>query len=322
MRITESQLRRIIREEIINETYQSFLDRAGNMKLSADFNDPTFEKSPSSRKTSRDLKRIWGEEADHDFMDSVVKIHWISNRRAGERESAIRAIKKFLSVSGKNEISTSGYLPDNDEFKSKWGGYGVIVKGRVTFAANDMNQIISGYALKLPDKVAQKYKSSGIPKRPTVFNVSDSFTLGKDYILDAESFDPSSSERGNEFIVGNWRPVAIIIPCADPQGFPDSMVTRTRRLMEIEKLVRQRKITMDQFTHIVVSNNIEETLRRSLDGVPLEKLLKSIGYFNDEDFRGRAWGFYIYKEIKDSFDPSKGFRELGLPVVDCNLNPI
>jgi hypothetical protein len=312
----------MVREELLDETYQGFVDRAGNMKLSANFKDPTFEKSPFSKKTARDLKRIWSEEADHGFMDSVVKIHWISSRRASTHRSAIQAIKKFLSVSGKNEISTSGYLPDSREFRSTWGDYGVIVKGRTTFAANHMDQIFSGYASKLPDNVVQKYQSSGVPKRPTVFNTSGAFSIGKDYILDAASFGPSTAELGNEFIVGNWRPVAIVMPRSDPQDFPESMVARTRQLMEIEKLVRQRKITTDQFTYVVISKDIDETLRHALDGVEGEKLLAVGGEFSATDPRGRPWGWYLYQEIKESFDPAKGFDKLGLPVVGYDLKPI
>ena len=320
MRITEGQLRRIIREELLDETYQSFVDRAGNMKLSANFKDPTFEKSPVSKKTARNLKSIWGAEADHGFMDSIVKIHWVSNQRASTHRSALQAIKKFLSVSGKNEISTSGYLPDSSEFRSRWGGYGVIVKGRTTYAANHMDQIFSGYASKLSDKVMQKYQSSGVPKRPTIFNPFDSFVRGKDYILDAESFDPSAAVHGNEFIVANWKPVAIVMPRADIQDFPDEMIERTRKLMEIEKLVRQRKITTDQFTYVVISNDIDETLRQALDGVEGAKL--HAREFSSKDSRGRPWGWYMYEEIKDSLDPTKGFDKLNLPVVGYDLKPI
>ena len=319
IRITEGRLRRIIRE-LLDETYQSFVDRAGNMKLSANFKDPTFEKSPSSKKTARDLKRIWGEEADHGFMNSIIKIHWISNQRASTHRSALQAIKKFLSVSGKNEISTSGYLPDSREFRSSWGGYGIVVKGRTTYAANHMDQIFSGYASKLSDKVVQKYQSSGVPKRPTIFNPFDSFVRGKDYILDAESFDPSAAVYGNEFIVANWKPVAIVMPRADIQDFPDEMIERTRKLMEIEKLVRQRKITTDQFTYVVISKDIDETLRQALDGVEGAKL--HAREFSSEDSRGRPWGWYMYQEIKDSLDPTKGFDKFDLPVVGYDLKPI
>jgi hypothetical protein len=58
MRITEGQLRRIIREELF-ESYASFKDRAENISYSFDRTDPTFERNPEGKKTARDLKRIW-----------------------------------------------------------------------------------------------------------------------------------------------------------------------------------------------------------------------------------------------------------------------
>ena len=79
MRITESQLRRIIREELLDETLQGFRDRTSNIEYSGNFYDPTFEADPTSKKLARDVKRAWNEEADHSFMDSIIKIHWFAS---------------------------------------------------------------------------------------------------------------------------------------------------------------------------------------------------------------------------------------------------
>jgi hypothetical protein len=222
MRITEGQLRRIIREELL-ESYPGFKDRAGNIQYKSDFEDPTFERDPDAKRTARLVKRIWQEEADHSFMDSLVKIHWIDGRKVKSIKEVIGKVEKFLTLPGKNEISTAAYLPDSGRFLSPmWGGTGVIVKGRTTFAANGMDFVRSGFTGMLPSEVLDKYKATGTSKRPTDFNPLGELNPGADYILDRESFDPSKSEAGNELIVDHWKPVAIIT-VREPLGVSENI---------------------------------------------------------------------------------------------------
>ena len=196
MRITESKLRRIIREALLEESYQGFIDRTRNLSYSVDFKqNPTFEEKPIEKEMARTVKRIWNEEADHAFMDSIVKIHWI---RAFNDRTAVAKIRDFLSISRRNDLATTGYLPDSDEFVADWGLYGVVVKGRTTFAANNMETIASGYGKRIPDDVRQKYASSGVPKRPTMFReiekILGPMSKADDYILDRESFDTEGQQ--------------------------------------------------------------------------------------------------------------------------------
>lgn len=208
-------LRKLIREAIIAEDLEGFLSRTQGFdyigSTDSPTDDPTFEKehpiTKDQKQMARKIKSIWNEEADHQFMDSVIKIHFFKPFAWKDTFPA------FMNMSRKNEISTLGYLPSTKKFDSHWGPFGVIVKGRTTLAANSMNAILSGYTGQLPGEVSSKYKSSGVPKRPTFFSSNPRFEFdysAHDYILDASSFK-EELQGYNEFIVKHWKPVGVII---------------------------------------------------------------------------------------------------------------
>lgn len=195
-------IRHLVRE-ILLEDLAGFVKRTQGIQYSSDSADPTFEKHKQSKLQAREVKRIWRAEADHEFMRSLIKIHWIEDKGNRNTFDPVKLLDFFL-LSGKNEIATQAWLPDSTIIHSEWGKIGVIVQGTVTLAANDMNEIYSGYFDRLPIGLHQKYRSSGVPRRSTYFNDRNSF------VLDRKSFDSTSSEI-NEFIVDNWRPTGVII---------------------------------------------------------------------------------------------------------------
>lgn len=203
MRITERQLRRIIREEL-NEDLAGFRKRTDSIRYGAGGSewdpDTTFINEPENRVLAKDVKRVWAAEADHDFMRSLTKVHWI----VYPEQSAT-----FMGISGKNEISAKGYLP-GAKLDKPLGGVGFIVQGRVTLAANSQDTIYSGMSGRLPPETHKHFVGSGTPKRARNFN---SWISG-DYILDRQSFRPT---QHNELIVDNWKVVAIVIDV--PQVF-------------------------------------------------------------------------------------------------------
>lgn len=215
MRITEAQLRKLIREELLNDGLPGFMDRTAGQDFSSPKWDPTFELEPakpesSPKKRARSVKQAWNIEADHKFIDSLTKVHWFKDSEWRE------SFPMLMTISGKNEISTMGYLPGS-RLKCDWGTMGVIVRGRTTLAANSMNAILSGFSGDIPDEVRKKYRSSGIPKRPTFFSSrpQGDFDFGsRDYILDRESFD-ESMQGDNELIIGNWRPIGAVLQGKD-----------------------------------------------------------------------------------------------------------
>jgi hypothetical protein len=204
-------LRRLIREAVIAEDFEGFVRKTQGLDYEGSIEDPTFdqdrEKADPQRQLARAVKKMWNEEADHNFMDSVIKIHFF-------KPFAWKStFPSFMNISRKNEISTLGYFPGTKSIVSHWGPFGVIVKGRTTLAANSMNAILSGYAGNLSNDISDKYKSSGVPKRPSAFFNKPRFESdysAQDYILDAASFK-KDLEGYNEFIVKHWEPVGIIL---------------------------------------------------------------------------------------------------------------
>ena len=207
--LQEARLRRIIREDL-----QGFLDKTANIAYKGHIQDPTFDapwqKDLPNKQLARQVKQIWAAEADHDFMKRVVKVHWIKHKNMGV-ENLMGNLNRFLSMSGENEISTMGYPPNTTSFSSNWGPIGVVVQGHTTVAANRMSSLFSGFTGNISPELLDKYKSSGVPKRPTLFSgVADPSSLAGDFILDKKSFN-QSMVGGNEFIVANWKPVGIVL---------------------------------------------------------------------------------------------------------------
>ena len=198
--MSESLVRNLIRS-ILNENLAGFREKASYQEYSVDIEeDPTFEEDPKIRKKARALKTAWKEEADHTFMDSVTKIHWM-------KDVSPDKMRKFLSGGRKDEISTMGYLkPPYTNFG--WGGVGFQLQGRTTIAHNDMDQLYTGY-FSGPGQFSRrwKYRDSGVPKRPKAYRDA---IEGAGYILDEESFRPTG-QGYNEFLMDNWKPVGFVL---------------------------------------------------------------------------------------------------------------
>ena len=199
-------IRQLIKEILLNEDLQGFLNRTADINYGGEPGeiDPTFEQEPESRPLARAVKQAWKAEADHAFMDGVTKIHWLKSG-TGEK------IRALAGGSGRDEISTMGY-DSKPPYSSgpggwdAWGRYGLVIQGRTTLAANSMDDIYSGYHRNIPADVREKYKASGLRKRPMGF----SQWKAENYILDEASFD-LKMQGENEFIVANWRVVGFLM---------------------------------------------------------------------------------------------------------------
>lgn len=204
-------------KEILKEDFAGYKSKAKNIKFSHSLHDPLFLKDPDKNVLkAKQLKRIWNEEADHNFFkNEVIKIHWLSDE--GNRPLSER-LASMLQLSGKDEISAAGYL--QGPFNSIWGDVGIILDGHVTFASNDMDTVRSGYYGDVPEDLKNAYKNtSGIPKRPTE---NTSFSINN-MILDRDSFKQNSMSN-NEFIIDNWKIIGIIFTddfCADCEDIID-----------------------------------------------------------------------------------------------------
>jgi len=187
---------------ILLEDLQGFKDRTRGITYGEDGyfgkNDTTFDDDPSTRALARSIKSAWAAEADHDFMDRVIKVHWI-------KKPSLESVANLIDSNGKDEISCMGYL--RGPYETEWGNIGLRIDGRTTLAANNMDALYSGYMRSVSPSTIEKYrKTSGVPKRAKSWSPrkSDAF------ILDASTF--SSKGRGfNEFIVDNWTVTGVIL---------------------------------------------------------------------------------------------------------------
>jgi hypothetical protein len=254
-------VRNLIRE-MLNEDLAKFKEKTKEFDYMHTLDDPTFDdpyyKDRPYKTQAKYIKRAWAAEADHGFMKSLTKVHWLSGWNIGW------ALNDFLSLPRNNEIATMGYLPGEGRVTSSWGKAGVIVQGRVTLAANDMEAITSGYFKDVPQDVISKYKSSGTPRRALKFN---DLTSGE-YILDRESFKPDMS-RHNELIVDNWKPVGIVI-AYERQEFLDAIRKAPRPkegnppgpLLEYTEHVMKPNLPIyDEDMKLVDREEIEKALR-------------------------------------------------------------
>lgn len=215
-------------------------DKAGFQRGTSDVDyyteleDPTFEQHPAGKIWARRVKSIWNREADHAFFNSLTKVHWIEGWSTPDAMN--KSLTWLTSASGKDEISTTGYLPSST-LRSSWGEYGVVVKGRTTLAAEDMDVVVSGYHRDVPEDVKKKYEPSGIPKRSLKFRES----LSDLYILGAEDFSTGTNWATNELIVDNWKPVAIVVP----DFFMSILQKATKKSKLRQKLTEPERITVD-----------------------------------------------------------------------------
>jgi hypothetical protein len=169
------------------------------------------------------VKKAWTKNADHAFMKTLTKVHWFEHSTGLSTR-----LKWFLDNQGKDEVTTSAYLP-GQELKSTWGDVGVILDGRVTLAANDMDTILSGYASEYPPSALEKYKSSGVPKRAGVFGIAHA--RASDYVLDSSSFKQTNLFSDNEFIVDNWKVKALVLG----ENYKDTDPDYLQRVLDLAK---------------------------------------------------------------------------------------
>lgn len=214
MRITEGQLRRVVRG-IIHEDLQSFIDAAtaADINYNASPGDPLLvhPRNKGVKRQARTLKDLWRQHSDQSSFKGLTFVHWFSSEAV---------IPEFVHAGGRDELSTSISAPDRPIDFTRWGLIGIQVRGWVTFAGNNMNQMMTGYMDKVKAKDRVRYGKAGLPKRPleTIPSSWESFALEAGDL----HFDPSQT---NEAIVDNWRPVAWVVS----GGIRDFFESKRRR---------------------------------------------------------------------------------------------
>ena len=224
MRITERQLRQIIRE-----TYEGFVSRASEV----DRNDPA---------AGRKIKVIWNDEDDENFMRSVTKIHWLGRSDGGEKDLAKR-IQALINDPLRLELPAMGYL--SQPFTTGWGEIGLVIDGHVTLAANNMSTIISGYHKKA------SFSKKSFRRRPATLPVLFSV---EDFILDKGSFK-DTGVGSNEFLVSNWKITGIVLSPA----FREKLIDKSSSQFndpDIPRIVMILRAAMESGINFIVPEDL------------------------------------------------------------------
>jgi len=179
------------------------------------------------------IKRAFAKNADHTWLATLNTVHWKDPY-----------ILDQLQNSTKDELSTSMSLPGDRLLKSQFGDVGLWIKGRITLATNDQDNLFSGnerdYKPKTgldPDekdmealrKYLHRKDSSGINKLPKVSkdysrygnlkpgnDYSEKLARSIPYVLDQSTWDPDQTYSStNEALVDNWRAVGIVVGTDD-----------------------------------------------------------------------------------------------------------
>jgi len=176
------------------------------------------------------LKRSFAKNADHQWLSTLDTVHWTGG---------VEYLPALVGR-GKDELSTSMTLPgENFAPPHKMGSRGVKtglwVKGRITLAANDQDNMYTGDFVwrgmhgqmsdLSPEDQEHREKSSGINKLPSVSKdysrygqlkkgteFGEKMAKNIPYVLDQSTWDPSKQHsETNEALVDNWRPIGIIV---------------------------------------------------------------------------------------------------------------
>jgi hypothetical protein len=152
------------------------------------------------KKALRYIKNKWNERVDRSFIQSIHTIHWghLNNIEYGATK-----------LSRGSELGCNAYL--SPPYKCNWiGGLGLMINGRVTLAGNtdiQTNQWRFG-----KNEFIQRYTE-----------YAEHLCLNKMTFI-----PPNSNGRHNEFLVDNWKPIALVFD--EDKLDPEDYVTQLGRI--------------------------------------------------------------------------------------------
>ena len=242
MRITGNQLRRIIREMILNEDERRRAEMMAAVEKEIDFKKEPLEsghgitksfrfpahKSYEERRkeegravTERRLKRLWNKYADHEFFDQkLAKLHVIG-LYARTATSCLDFLDACAGKVNRDEISALGWRESKlttGWAKSEGFTFAVFIDGRVTYAA--AADLGTEWTSNATEADRQRHASSGLPKRPYYV---DNPSVADSLVLDEEDWVNriESPHRGSlqEVIVDNWRIKSLVVSSSSREGY-------------------------------------------------------------------------------------------------------
>jgi len=244
-----SLLREYIRE-LLKEDAIGFVNQMADLAA----NNPEWYDEASNKLTKsagRGIKRAFSDNADHAWLSTIKTVHWVDRPIALNR----------LADKGKDELSTTMTLPGQNftqayQSVKSWSTCGLWISGRITLAANDMDDIYSGhytdymkadpdvYGPAIPSpKQVHRARSSGVNKLPfmaqsrkklqKIKGYADKIKTPRHmelvldmipYVLDQQTWNPEYSlSRVNEALVDNWTAKAIIVASAEMKAYIEKM---------------------------------------------------------------------------------------------------
>jgi hypothetical protein len=179
--------------------------------------------------SGRAIKDAFRKNADHQWLATLNTVHWGYDTNA---------LSDVIDKS-KDELSATMSLPGKTFVRASPHPVGILIKGRITLAANDQDRLYSGgyfdYMGSDDEEEAAKQqhraKSSGVNKLPQISKDFSRYGILKrgnpymekmaidaiPYVLDQQTWDwdPDSGSGVNEALVDNWRPVALVVGPSD-----------------------------------------------------------------------------------------------------------
>jgi hypothetical protein len=237
MRITEGQLRRIIREELLESAEsQAAFKKAAWDRVSI-YGEPTDDMEdqdpysysarradPARLSSERELKRIWRELADHEFFDDkLLKLHSMSFMGDAGRDSekVLKFLRSWLRGPNKDELSCMGIRPEDVRpgwFMQERLSVGIFVDGWVTYAG--VGGLDTEWTQRATKADKQRHAQSGLPKRPFLMGPNTLVGAGKTgpsydhlkyIVLDEEDWIERVGSENHEIIIDNWTPKAFVL---------------------------------------------------------------------------------------------------------------
>ena len=222
MKLIMEQWRQFINEDPMGFVHQMAKAHKERVPLDNRSDRPASLGPFLNKKGGRDIKQAFNDHADHEFLSTLDTVHWLDDPYALES----------LTGKGKDELSATMTMP-NDSFHAAGYGFeiGLWIKGRITLATNDQDNLYSGFYGDYgaphegdPEAVKHRDKSSGRNKRPSVtkdFSRYDQLEPGNEYmekmarnipyILDRSTWNPRQTKTNNEALVDNWSPRALVV---------------------------------------------------------------------------------------------------------------
>jgi len=204
-------IRQLIREMLLKETLEDVAGERGPMPSGIEWDSAgggglTYAQSRVTSNYRRDMKKLWDKHADHGFFQDPSRLfiwHVLGMYSGDDRLSSYFPHGSGGKIPGihfpnKNELSCFGALT-----KSLGSGnvgpeqnmsYFTFKKYRVTFASK--LDVESERLSKATAADIEKYRSSGLPKRPGVYAKHEDVPLSEDDINPRRGLD--------EVVIDNW----------------------------------------------------------------------------------------------------------------------